>query len=187
MEVHLHTARTRHCVFFLGFFFVSEGAGLSGGNYRPAAEWNTMCATSGWTFLLAPRSSEVIHAALILTVMPLSRGAVAPSGPPRRCLWPPRQCALHLSCQRRHVVDDGRVGVAWEEASGPGSDDLCGTWGRETLIKCLGITTFWVLQDFSCTPFTPAGFWGWFNVGSAWRSRGALYYFSNAAATKKTK
>lgn len=137
-----------------------------------------MCASSGWTFLLAPWSSEVSHAALIPTVMPLSWGAVAPSGPPRCSLWPPRRCALHLSCGRgprkRPVVQSG-------------SHDLCRTRGREKLIKWLGITTFCVQQDFSCTPFTPAGFWGRFNIGCAWRPRGALYYFSNAAATKKTK
>lgn len=97
---------------------VPSGCYVVSGSYRPAVEWNTMCATSGWTFLLAPWSSEVIHAALIPTVMPLSWGAVAPSGPPRYRLWPPRWRALHLPCQRCHVVVFGRVGLAWEGASG---------------------------------------------------------------------
>lgn len=50
---------------------------------------NTMCAPSGRTFLPAPRFPQVIHAVLIPTVMALSWGLDAPSGPPHFCPWPP--------------------------------------------------------------------------------------------------
>lgn len=168
-------------------FIYQWRAGLSGGSYRPAAEWNTMCATSGWTFLLAPWSSEVIHAALIPTVIPLSWGAVAPSGPPRCSLWPPRRCALHL------FLSAMPCGGWWESGRGlrkrpvvqSGSHDLCRTPGREKLIKWLGIATFCVQQYFSWTAFTTARFWGRFSICSARHSGGALHYFSNWSSEQK--
>lgn len=82
--------------------------------------------------------------------MPLSWGAVAPSGPPRCSLWPPRQRALHLSCQRRHVVDNGRVGVARERSQWSSQVVMIyAEPGAEKLIKGLGIPTFCVQQDLS--------------------------------------
>lgn len=52
------------------------------GSYHSTAERNTMCAHSGWTFLMAPWFPKVIHAVLIPTVMALSWGSVALWGPP---------------------------------------------------------------------------------------------------------
>lgn len=60
---------------------------------------NTMCAPSGRTFLPAPRFPQVIHAVLIPTVMALSWGLDAPSGPPHFCPWPPWRPCLSAARQ----------------------------------------------------------------------------------------
>lgn len=82
--------------------------------------------------------------------MPLSWGAAAPSGPPRYSLWPPRRRALHLPCQRCHVVVDGRGrGLRKRPAVQSGNHDLCKTRGGEKQIEGLGAAPFCVQQDSS--------------------------------------
>ncbi|KAK5921153.1 hypothetical protein CgunFtcFv8_024879 [Champsocephalus gunnari] len=71
-------------------------AGESGGYHR-SAERNTMCAPSRRTFLLALRFPQVIHAALIPTVMALSWGSAAIARPPHASAFGlPDSTALQL-------------------------------------------------------------------------------------------
>lgn len=119
----LHTrshAASRICLLrgpFTGFLFndglLRVAAIEESGGYHPAAEWNTMCAPSGRTFLPAPWFPQVIHAVLIPTVMALSWGSAAPPGPPRFSLWPRWQRCPSAACQPRRAR-----GGWWESRRG---------------------------------------------------------------------
>lgn len=96
------------------------------------AEWNTMCAPSGRTFLLAPWFPKVIHAVLIPTVMALSWGSATLPGPPRFSLWPPWQHALQLLVNHAtHVAVDGRVGGVKRMRPEAGANGIFRWFGKD--------------------------------------------------------